>query len=96
MSQLDHPNLVKLFGMTMNPLGMVMEFVPSGSLYHLLYENIKNLEISVKLQYKIMMDIAKGMHFLQTVAFPPILHRDLRSPNVFVCIVFIDKKSPRK
>jgi serine/threonine protein kinase len=29
-------------------------------------------------------DIAAGMHFLHTFN-PPIIHRDLKSPNVLVC-----------
>jgi len=38
MSQLEHPNLVRLFGMSMNPLSLIMEFLPYGSLDRL-YRN---------------------------------------------------------
>lgn len=35
------------------------------------------------LRWKIALDIAKGMRYLHSFK-PPIVHRDLRSPNVFV------------
>ena len=35
------------------------------------------------LRILIALDIAKGMHFLQSQS-PPVIHRDLRSPNIFL------------
>lgn len=40
-------------------------------------------KISWKLRVKVALDIAHGMSYLHTIV-PPIVHRDLRSPNVFV------------
>lgn len=41
----------------------------------------KNL--SWKLRYRVCRDVARGISYLHNI-FPPIIHRDLRSPNVFV------------
>lgn len=38
-SGLKHPNIVQLLGFCINPLAMVMEFVPSGTLYDFLAKN---------------------------------------------------------
>lgn len=35
-------------------------------------------------------DIARGMQFLHTMPKPPIIHRDLRSPNIFVVSLSLD------
>jgi hypothetical protein len=39
--------------------------------------------ISWRLRYKVSLDIAKGIRHLHSIV-PPVVHRDLRSPNVFV------------
>jgi len=81
MSGLNHANLVHLYGITIQPhLRMVMEWCPEGDLYHFL---LSDKIIDWKLRIRICLDIAKGMCYLQNVT-PPIIHRDLRSPNVFM------------
>ncbi len=42
-------------------------------------------DISWKLRYKLAIDIAEGVAFLHALN-PPLLHRDLKSPNILVCI----------
>lgn len=42
-----------------------------------------DLQIPLLLKYKVIRDIARGMSFLHNIK-PPVVHRDLRSPNVFV------------
>lgn len=84
MSKLDHPNCVRLYGISSNPLYMIMEFVSSGDLFHYI-KNARNTrqDISWDLRLLIALDVAKGMKYLQGLD-PPIIHRDLRSPNVFL------------
>lgn len=36
VSCLNHDNIVRLYGISQQPLSMIMEFVPSGDLRHLL------------------------------------------------------------
>lgn len=79
---MEHPNLVRLHGITVNPLRMVMEFISGGDLYHLLHSS---RELTFRYRLRIALDVAKGMRYLQNIS-PPIIHRDLRSPNILVCI----------
>lgn len=85
MSKLSHPNLVHLHGITLHPLRMIMELCPGMDLCNFLFNNPK---IPVEPQYallrlRIAIDVAKGMQHLHNLS-PPVIHRDLRSPNVFV------------
>lgn len=155
MNCLNQENIVRLYGISQQPLSMVMEFVPSGDLRHLLEPYLKakvvckhdfnqhasifrsqlqgrerelamdvaaddvvlihkeegplcfietsrserglfpvaclkkraqplgDAQIPWSLRWKIALDIAKGMKYLHSFK-PPIVHRDLRSPNVFM------------
>jgi len=81
MSNLKSPFLVCMYGVA-PPLRLVMEFVPCGDLFHLLHGK-QAQPLDVCQQARLVLDIAKGMHYLQSI-LPPILHRDLRSPNIFI------------
>jgi serine/threonine protein kinase len=85
MSKLQHPNLVQLQAILLHPLRMVMEYAPSGDLFHLLRnrEMLPNAKLTWRLRMRIAEDIALGMLYLHSLT-PPIVHRDLRSPNVFI------------
>ena len=61
---------------------MILEFVPGGDLYHFLYADPQP-QVPYSLALKMCLDISAGMRFLISVS-PPIIHRDLRSPNIFV------------
>ena len=74
-----------------------MEFISGGDLFNLIHPLDKNDpsnrtrfdtspdSYSWKLRMKIAFDIAKGMQYLHNLS-PPIVHRDLRSPNIFVLL----------
>ena len=83
MSKLNQENLVKLFGVMLNPLRMVIEFCPLPDLYQHLSSTLLLADeiFTIKLKTKLALDIANGMNYLSTRK-PPIVHRDLRSPNV--------------
>jgi serine/threonine protein kinase len=50
--------------------------------------------ISWRLRYKVSLDIAKGIRHLHSIV-PPVVHRDLRSPNVFlVNLMTLDPEAP--
>lgn len=83
---MDHPNCVKLYGLTSKPPRMVLEFVSGGDLCHKVLHvqpkpTVETLPWARRLS--IAWDIAKGLHHMQT-RDPPIIHRDLRSPNIFM------------
>jgi serine/threonine protein kinase len=79
-SQLNHPNLIKLYGITLNPLQMVLEYAPHSDLRKLL-DNKRKEKLTFKLKLKIALDIAKAIAFMHSKY---ITHRDVRSPNIFV------------
>ena len=83
------------------PPKMIMEYIPHGDLYHYIHKKpapssaSDGLSVvdppapsaahySVEFIMKVAIDIASGMNCLHT-HYPPIVHRDLRSPNIFVC-----------
>jgi len=70
---------------------VVTEFCPYGDLYSYL-ESRRKRELPLPIHYtmKCLSDIAQGMQFLHT-ATPPILHRDLKSPNILVCEIAPDE-----
>lgn len=47
--------------------------------------------LSTPLRMRILLDIARGMNYLATRS-PPIVHRDLRSPNVFISELNLEKQ----
>jgi serine/threonine protein kinase len=83
-SKLSSPFLVKLYGTSLRPLGMIMEFCPHKSLDHHFMN--KKYDWDWNLRIKVAYDIIRGLAVLHSQS-PPIIHRDLRSPNIFVCSV---------
>ncbi|XP_057729666.1 serine/threonine-protein kinase EDR1-like [Arachis stenosperma] len=83
MLRLRHPNIVLFMGAITRPphLSILTEFLPRGSLYGLL-RNPK-FQLNDKRRLRMAVDVAKGMNYLHT-SHPPIVHRDLKSPNLLV------------
>ncbi|MED6144465.1 hypothetical protein PIB30_015892 [Stylosanthes scabra] len=83
MLRLRHPNVVLFMGaITRSPhFSILTEFLPRGSLYRLLHR--PNVRIDEKRRLRMALDVAKGMSYLHT-SNPPIVHRDLKSPNLLV------------
>ena len=89
-SKLDHPCLTKLYGITVSPLQMVMEFASKGDLNDLLRPKVNGERgrlpedaLPMEFRLALIIDIARAMRYLHGI-HPPVVHRDLRSPNVFV------------
>eukprot|EP01017_Pseudomicrothorax_dubius_P033692 TRINITY_DN4534_c0_g1_i1.p1 TRINITY_DN4534_c0_g1~~TRINITY_DN4534_c0_g1_i1.p1 ORF type:complete len:233 (-),score=8.69 TRINITY_DN4534_c0_g1_i1:85-783(-) len=79
-----HPNIVSLVGIT-NKDGLpclVTELCAGGSFYDLLHER-KDIPLSWSTRCTFALDIAQGMFYLHSLS-PPVLHRDLKSPNVLI------------
>ncbi|CAM6019611.1 unnamed protein product [Sphagnum balticum] len=83
MQRLRHPNVVLFMGAVTNPpnLSIITEFCPRGSLYRLLHR--PNRELDEKRRLRMALDVAKGMNYLHRSS-PPVVHRDLKSPNLLV------------
>ncbi|KAM4027010.1 receptor-interacting serine/threonine-protein kinase 2 [Anomaloglossus baeobatrachus] len=64
-------------------IGIVTEYMPSGSLNQLLHENNPSTEIVWPLRFRILYEIALGVNFLHNMS-PPLLHHDLKTPNILL------------
>lgn len=73
---------VRMTGVVLKPFCLVTEFMACGDLYSLCHRAPVR-EISWPLRLRIALDMAKGMHFLHSLR-PPIIHNDLKSPNVLL------------
>ncbi|CAK8571180.1 unnamed protein product [Lathyrus sativus] len=85
MKRLRHPNIVLLMGAVIQPpkLSIVTEYLSRGSLYELLQMPSVGSSISEKRRISMAYDVASGMNYLHQMK-PPIVHRDLKSPNLLV------------
>ncbi|CAH9117697.1 unnamed protein product [Cuscuta europaea] len=83
MKRLRHPNIVLFMGAVTQPpnLSIVTEYLSRGSLYRLLHKHGEMLDERRRLC--MAYDVAKGMNYLHKHN-PPIVHRDLKSPNLLV------------
>ncbi|POM70193.1 Serine/threonine protein kinase, partial [Phytophthora palmivora] len=82
MSILRHPNICLLMGACLEPPTrcLVIEYLPRGSLWNVLRQDVV---IDMGKQYGFARDTALGMNYLHSFQ-PPILHRDLKSPNLLI------------
>ncbi|KAM0866057.1 hypothetical protein ACQ4PT_042855 [Festuca glaucescens] len=85
MKSLRHPNIVLLMGaVTQAPnLSIVTEYLSRGSLYRLLHRHGARENLDERRCLSMAFDVAKGMNYLHK-RNPPIVHRDLKSPNLLV------------
>lgn len=84
MKRLCHPNIVLFMeaGFYKGSICIISEYCARGSLRDVLMRsNIKHLSWSTKL--RLALGIAHGIQYLHN-ANPPMIHRDLKSPNVLV------------
>lgn len=82
-AQLRHPNIVQFIGIVDEPtrgLGIVLEYMPGGTLSALLKDN--KTEIHWSLRCQLSLGIANALAFLH----PDILHCDIKSTNIFVTL----------
>lgn len=89
MAILRHPNVLQLFGcsLTAQAIWIVSELCSLGSLRQLLDDNERSLPVEMRIS--LALQVAEGMTYLHNQD-PPIIHRDLKSHNIFVHETFID------
>lgn len=85
MRRLRHPNIVLFMGAVTQPpnLSIVTEYLSRGSLYRLLHKSGAKESLDERRRLTMAYDVAKGMNYLHR-RNPPIVHRDLKSPNLLV------------
>lgn len=96
MTQLHHPSIVQFFGITLFPAAVVTEFCERGSLTAVLQLAGTSPERAAELTWSrrisLAADCVRGMLFLHSRS-PPIVHRDLKSPNLLVTAAWACKVS---
>lgn len=83
MSFLHHPNICMLLGACLEPTSraLVIELVELGSLWGVL--RTRRNQLTDRVRAKFAADTARGMSYLHNFSLP-ILHRDMKSPNLLV------------
>lgn len=83
MSFLHHPNICMLLGACLTPgnRALVIELVEQGSLWAIL--RTRRRQLTDKMRAQFVLDTARGMRYLHQFELP-ILHRDMKSPNLLV------------
>jgi serine/threonine protein kinase len=81
MSQLRHPHIMQLVACAGEPLMVIVtKYMSGGNLYQLIHSGtVSDDAVFVR----IVADIASAMAYLHACE-PPVVHRDLTSPNVLI------------
>ncbi len=92
-----HPCCVNFFGVTRNPPALVTEYCGRGSVAELLDRARASPAVAAELTWRrrllIALGAADGMAYLHGHKPAPIIHRDLKSPNLLVTDAWQTKAS---
>ncbi|EAY09923.1 TKL family protein kinase [Trichomonas vaginalis G3] len=81
MLALDHPNLLKLAGVTITaPFCIATGFLPNGDLYEILHGKNQKMKKPMLLS-QISIDVARGLEYVHA---NHMVHRDLKPPNILM------------
>ncbi|CAH1972154.1 unnamed protein product [Acanthoscelides obtectus] len=83
LSRVNHENIVKLYGAcTQGMLCLVMEYAEGGSLFNVLHRS--NLQYTLAHAMSWAYQCSKGVEYLHSMKPKPLIHRDLKPPNLLL------------
>jgi serine/threonine protein kinase len=86
LSQVNHKNVVRLLGCCLEvevPI-LVYEFIPNGTLFHMIHGNHDMTPISLEVRLKIAQESAEALEYLHLFTNRPIVHGDVKSLNILL------------
>ncbi|CAL9001621.1 unnamed protein product [Prunus brigantina] len=86
VAKLQHRNLVRLLGFCLEGSErlLVYEFVPNGSLDHIIFDPTKRAQLDWDRRYKIIVGTTRGLLYLHEDSRLRIIHRDLKASNILI------------
>ncbi|CAN6166551.1 unnamed protein product [Urochloa humidicola] len=86
LSQINHKNVVRLLGCCLEvevPI-LVYEFIPNGTLFHFIHGNCDIPPVSLEIRLRIAQESAEALAYLHLATNHPIVHGDVKSPNILL------------
>lgn len=86
LSQINHRNVVRLLGCCLEvevPI-LVYEYIPNGTLYHLIHSNHDGPPLSLEIRLKIAQESAEALAYLHLSTNHSIVHGDVKSLNILL------------
>ncbi|MBA0835903.1 hypothetical protein Goarm_008153, partial [Gossypium armourianum] len=86
LSRFHHSNVISSYGYSIeNETGFVVyELMHNGSLETQLHGPSRGSQLSWHRRLKIALDIARGLHYLNELCIPPIIHRNLKPSTILL------------
>ncbi|KAK8732990.1 hypothetical protein OTU49_006695 [Cherax quadricarinatus] len=85
LARVQHENIIYLYGACTSDFQkcLIIEYADGGSLYHLLH-NSPNTEYNLAHGISWLLQCAKAVSYLHAIQPRPLLHRDLKPPNLLL------------